>query len=106
MNDEHAVHNQWIAMNNPQSDKPNEIRVYTRLSISIQGPGDKLIKLEESQNEEEDIVALIPSSIKTIFMQVQIGILQAHSLPAMDNTTLTKYDLNAYMSMSWQNCKM
>ncbi len=68
MNDEHSLHNQWIAMNNPQSDRPNDITLYTRLSISIQGPGDKLIKLEESLVDEEDIVALIPSSIKCKFM--------------------------------------
>lgn len=32
--------------------------------------------------------------------------MQAHSLPKMDDTTFSKFDLNAYMSMSWQNCKM
>ncbi len=32
--------------------------------------------------------------------------MQAHSLPKMDDTTFSKFDLNAYMTMSWQNSIM
>ena len=34
-------------------------------------------------------------------MQIKIGILQAYTLPKMDDTTFTNIDLNAYMFMKW-----
>lgn len=50
--EDHALQNQWIALNNPEGEDPSEIKAYCKVSIAIQGPGDSSVKLEESQDIE------------------------------------------------------
>lgn len=50
--EDHALQNQWIALNQPESEDSSEIKAYCKVSIAIQGPGDSSIKLEESTDIE------------------------------------------------------
>mgnify|MGYP002630424958 CR=1 FL=1 len=43
MNDKHVLEHQWVALNNPDSETPNEIKAYLKVSINIQGPNDSSV---------------------------------------------------------------
>jgi len=39
--DKHAIHNQWVALMNPESENFSDIAGNLKVSIAIQGPGDE-----------------------------------------------------------------
>jgi len=41
--DTHAIQHQWIALCNPESEDFGEISGYLKVSVAIQGPGDKTV---------------------------------------------------------------
>lgn len=45
--DKHTLFNQWIALSNPEGQDFNEITCYLKLAISIAGPGDEQIQLND-----------------------------------------------------------
>jgi len=60
---------QWLAFSNPESKDFNEITCYLKLSISIAGPGDEQVSLNDQAGPEqtEEAVVLMPPSIKKEF---------------------------------------
>jgi len=49
----HAIHNQWIALFNPESSNFSEITGNLKLSISVMGPGDEQVQLSENDSLED-----------------------------------------------------
>ena len=45
MSQDHAIHNRWLAMNDPNSVNYADIKGYVKCSVAIQGPGDNSVKL-------------------------------------------------------------
>ena len=39
--DNHVLEHQWVAMNNPESETFAEVSAVLRISVAVQGAGDK-----------------------------------------------------------------
>jgi hypothetical protein len=50
--DKHAVHNQWVALMNPESENFSDIAGNLKVSIAIQGPGDEQVQLSDEIGPE------------------------------------------------------
>ena len=60
--EKHAMHNQWIALCNPESDDFSAVSGYLKLSIAVQGPGDEQVQLnDETGPESGDSETLMPA---------------------------------------------
>lgn len=49
---------------------------------------------------------MMPPSVKKIYKQIKIGIIKAEGVPDMDNSILSDYGLNAYVSTEWAKRKL
>jgi len=81
---DHTLYHQWLALSNPEGKDFNEITAYLKLSISVSGPGDEQISLNEDQGVEDTQTVMMPTSIKKNYKQLKISILKAEKLPKMD----------------------
>ena len=80
MNEQHALHHQWVALTNPDAKDYNAIKGYIKLSIAVQGPGDSSVRLTDSVGgleNSEDQEVMMPASIRKEYKQVNISIIQA-----------------------------
>ena len=73
-NDDHCIHNQWVALTNDENQDPNSIVGQIKMSVCIQGPGDSQVKLTDQDKEKSEKEILLPSSIRRTYKQVEIGI--------------------------------
>lgn len=73
-------------MSNPESKDFSEITCYLKLSISIAGPGDEQVPLNDDTGPQnnDDVEVLMPPSIKKEFKQVKIRFLKGEKFPKMD----------------------
>lgn len=80
------MHHQWLALSNPESPEFNEITCYLKLSISIAGPGDEQVSLNDDTalDKTEEAVVMMPPSIKKEFKQVKFRFLKGEKYPKMD----------------------
>lgn len=63
--DKHTLFNSWIALSNPESKDFNEITAYLKLGISIAGPGDEQVALNDDTGVgSEDQEIMMPPSIR------------------------------------------
>ena len=66
--EEHSLKNQWVALNNPDSDDMSIIRAYVQISVNVQGPGDSSVRLEPAGSEEDpEKKVLMPSSLSKAY---------------------------------------
>lgn len=109
-NEEHSIHNQWVAMNMPSSAEYEKIRALLQVSVAIQGPGDSSVKLEEAQGFEspEDYKVIMPPSVTREYKQFTIGVLTAQNLPGMDDVVFLNdfCDLNAFVRLKWMGKRL
>mmetsp|Transcript_15392 Transcript_15392/g.31719 ORF Transcript_15392/g.31719 Transcript_15392/m.31719 type:complete len:1960 (+) Transcript_15392:197-6076(+) len=92
----HEFYREWVGLIDDTSVGDSGIQGYLKLSISIIGPGDKLVvhdeesdkKLEKEREEKEGIKAAIPPSIKRENVYLVTTIHRAEYLPVMDSSNL------------------
>ena len=83
--DKHAMHNQWVALVNPEGEDFSAVAGNLKISIAVQGPGDEQVQLnDESGPEAANQDTLMPAQIKKEFKQLKIRFIQADKLPKMD----------------------
>jgi hypothetical protein len=78
--------NSWIAFSNPEGKDFNEITAYLRLGISVTGPGDDQVALNDDTgpaNADEQEV-MMPASIKKQYKQLKIRFIKGEKFPKMD----------------------
>ena len=69
----HAIQHQWIALFNPESEDFSEITANLKICISVQGPGDEQVQLnDQSGPENASDQVLMPAQIKKEFKQLTI----------------------------------
>ena len=91
----HVILHQWIAFSNPESKDFNEITCYLKLSISVAGPGDEQVSLnDELGPEKADAMVMMPPSIKKQFKQIKFKFIKGEKFPKMD----TFGTIDAYIS--------
>lgn len=82
--EKHCIQHQWIALFNPEGENFSDISGYLLVSISVQGPGDEQVQLEEQCGPEADKEVMMPAQIKKEFKQLYLRFIQAKKLPKMD----------------------
>ena len=96
----HALENQWIGLLNSESSDPNEIKAYLKVSISVQGPGDNSIKLEEGDCDDSNVMT--PPSLKQEQKQINLTVISIDGLPVCDDNILSSSDVNVYFKTQWK----
>ena len=86
--DDHALHNIWIGLANPESDNISKIRGYLKLSISVLQESDPRVELESVDNELSNCI--IPAQIQMKYKQISFYFFQGEEFPDMDATFSTK----------------
>jgi len=89
----HEFYREWVGLIDDTSVGDSGVQGYLKLSISIIGPGDKLVihdeesdkKLEKEREEKEGIKAAIPPSIKRENVYLVTTVHRAEYLPVMDS---------------------
>lgn len=72
--DDHALHNVWIGLANPESEDISKIRGYLKISISVLHEGDQRVELESVENEISNCI--IPSQIQMTYKQISFYFLE------------------------------
>ena len=78
--------NSWIAFANPEGKDFNEITCYLRVGISIVGPGDDQVALndETGPNTAEEQEVMMPAQIRKQYKQLKIRFIKGEKFPKMD----------------------
>lgn len=91
--------NTWIALSNPEGKDFNEITCYLKLAISITGPGDDQVAINDttgSQGNDEEV--MMPPSIKKVYKQLVIRFVKGEKFPKMDiGGTIDAYIKTQYL---------
>jgi len=104
---DHAIQNQWIALSNPESDNFSEITGNLKVSISVQGPGDEQVQLNESTGPEDpNQTVMMPATIKKEYKQLKIRFITATGLPRMDTGFLGGGTIDAFIRTKFQGREM
>jgi len=86
--DDHALHNIWIGLANPESDNISKIRGYLKLSVSVLQESDPRVELESADNELSNCI--IPAQIQMKYKQISFYFFKGEEFPDMDATFSTK----------------
>ena len=86
--DDHALHNIWIGLANPESDNISKIRGYLKLSISVLQENDPRVELQSVENELSNCI--IPAQIQMKYKQISFYFFLGEEFPDMDSTFSTK----------------
>ena len=86
--DDHALHNVWIGLANPESDNISKIRGYLKLSVSVLQESDQRVELESVDNELSNCI--IPAQIQMKYKQISFYFFVGEEFPDMDATFTTK----------------
>ena len=62
--DKHVMMHQWMALINLKSVDPDDMKGFIKASISVEGPGDKAVKLQDDDPSKDESNVLMPPSIK------------------------------------------
>ena len=85
---DHALHNFWLALANPESKDISQVRGYLKLSISVLHENDPRIELEPKESSSTD--CMVPAQIKMEYKQLSIYIFKGEELPDMDSLFFDK----------------
>ena len=105
-NPDHAIHNFWLALANPESNDMTKIGGYLKLSISVLHENDPRIELENKENEDSN--CLIPAHIKMEYRLVAIHIFRGEEFPDMDSLIFdkkTNRECDGYIEVSYMGIK-
>ena len=86
--DDHALHNVWIGLANPESEDISKIRGYLKISISVLHEGDQRVELESVENEISNCI--IPSQIQMTYKQISFYFFRGEDFPDMDAKNVKK----------------
>ena len=86
--DDHALHNVWIGLANPESEDISKIRGYLKISISVLHEGDQRVELESVENEISNCI--IPSQIQMTYKQISFYFFRGEDFPDMDKKNIKK----------------
>ena len=86
--EDHALHNVWIGLANPESDNISKIRGYLKISISVLQESDQRVELESVENELSNCI--IPAQIQMKYKQISFYFFLGEEFPDMDATFSTK----------------
>ena len=87
----HALHNVWIGLSNPESDDVSKIRGYLKVSLSVLHEGDQRVELESVENEISNCI--IPSQIKVSYKQISFYFFRGEDFPDMDEDDILKNNI-------------
>ena len=87
--DDHALHNVWIGLANPESEDISKIRGYLKISISVLHEGDQRVELESVENEISNCI--IPSQIQMTYKQISFYFFRGEDFPDMDKKNIKKF---------------
>ena len=105
-NPDHAIHNFWLALANPESKDITKIGGYLKLSISVLHENDSRIELENKESENSN--CLIPAQIKMEYKLVAIHIFRGEEFPDMDSLIFDKKinrECDGYIEVSYMGIK-
>jgi hypothetical protein len=57
----HCIQNQWVALFNPEAENFSDITGNLKISISVQGPGDEQVQLNEGGPEDPNQLVMMPA---------------------------------------------
>ena len=86
--EDHALHNVWIGLANPESDNISKIRGYLKISLSVLQESDQRVELESVDNELSNCI--IPAQIQMKYKQISLYFFLGEEFPDMDATFSTK----------------
>ncbi|KAJ0394355.1 hypothetical protein P43SY_006836 [Pythium insidiosum] len=99
----HQLANVWIGLIDDVNTKNEGVQGYLRASITVIGPGDKLVPPPSPfgpENSGMDGNVIMPSSISQSVKFVVATFYKAEELPAMDINVIGKGGLDAYITAS------
>lgn len=94
---DHTVHNQMIALTNPEGEDKSHITGYITVSMNLQGPGDESILLEAEKSGKTG-KPWMPPSVEKLYKQLYMRFLKAENLPIMD--TFGTIDAYIYVELA------
>jgi len=103
---QHALLHQWLAMTNPESENPNEVTGYMKISISIATAGDEQIQIQEEVGAKDDEKIMMSPALKPEFYQLRFRFYRAEKLPSMDFAMFGKGSLDAYVICTYMKQKL
>ena len=80
--EDHALHNVWIGLANPESEDITKIRGYLKISVSVLHEGDQRVELESIETEISNCI--IPSQIQMTYKQISFYFFRGEDFPDMD----------------------
>ena len=105
--EQHALHNHWIALANPESDDFTKVRGFLRLSVSVLHENDDRVELMGNSSDNSQIA--LPPQIKMKYKQIYIYILKAKGLPDMDyiiSPSKTNRECNGFVKVEYMGMKV
>ena len=82
---DHVMHNQWIALCNPEGEDFSAVAGNLKISIAVQGPGDEQVQLnDEAGDQGADAATLMPATIKKEYKQLKIRFIQIENMVNVD----------------------
>ncbi|GMI00136.1 hypothetical protein TrVE_jg577 [Triparma verrucosa] len=103
----HEFYREWVALVDDTSLDDTGVQGYLKLSISVIGPGDKMVTHDEEDDkarekkreEEEGIKASIPPTVKRKTVWLVTTIFRAEYLPVMDSGAFTTAGIDAFFQV-------
>jgi hypothetical protein len=83
----HVLMHQWMALINVDSVDPDDMKGFLKASISVEGPGDKAVKLQDDDPSTDESNVMMPPSIKRYLRQFRLTIMRMEGIPTMDVST-------------------
>ena len=89
--EDHALHNVWIGLANPESEDISKIRGYLKISISVLHDSNQRVELEAIETEISNCI--IPSQIKQTYKQISFYFFRGEDFPDMDSDDILKNNI-------------
>ena len=105
-NPDHAIHNFWLALANPESKDITKIGGYLKLSISILHENDNRIELDNKEGDNSN--CLVPAQIKMEYRLIAIHIFRGEEFPDMDSLLFDKKinrECDGYVEVNYMGIK-
>ena len=68
INNRHALEHQWVALCSTNSENPEEVKGFIKMSIAVHGPGDNTVRLgEDPEGDQHEHDVMMPANIKRNF---------------------------------------
>ena len=99
----HALHNVWIGLSNPESDDMTKIRGYLKISVSVLHEGDPRIELESVDTEISNCI--IPSQIQMTYKQISFYFFRGEEFPNMDEKSIKNFASNLINKKKKKSCQ-